>query len=92
MKNNLIYICDPTVSASIPSVQRVVYSVNVANTTGGDNSKKGCFGRKAKFFRESGNFAGNRQTREIFWERRKYSGTLQEKTGTWNTIFILLGK
>ena len=60
--------------------------------TGGHNSKKGCFGRKAKFFREPGDFAGNRETREIFWERRNYSGTLQEKTGTWNIIFILLGK
>ena len=54
--------------------------------TGGDNSKKDCFGRKAKFFRKSGDFAGNRETQEIFWERRKYSGTLQEKTETWNTI------
>ena len=60
--------------------------------TGGDNSTKGCFERKAKFLRESGVFAGNREAREIFWERRKYSGTLQEKIGPWNTTFILLGK
>ena len=30
--------------------------------TGGDNFNKACFGRKTKFFRESGDFAGNRET------------------------------
>ena len=32
--------------------------------TGGVNSKKGCFGRNTKFFRESEDFAGNRETCE----------------------------
>ena len=36
--------------------------------TGGDNSNKGCFGRKTNLFRESGDFAGNRETWEIFRE------------------------
>ena len=36
---------------------------SVIERTGGDNSKKACFGRKTKFFRESGDFAGNRETR-----------------------------
>ena len=35
---------------------------------GGDNSNKVCFGRKTKFFRESGDFAGNRETRVFFRE------------------------
>ena len=34
---------------------------------GGDNSNKGCFGIKTKFFRESGDFVGNWETREVFW-------------------------
>ena len=36
--------------------------------TGGDSSNKGCFGRKTNLFRESGDFAGNRETWEIFRE------------------------
>ena len=36
--------------------------------TGGDSSNKGCFGRKTNIFRESGDFAGNRETWEIFRE------------------------
>ena len=36
--------------------------------TGGDRSNKGCFGRKTNLFRESGDFAGNRETWEIFRE------------------------
>ena len=36
--------------------------------TGGDSSKKGCFGRKTNLFQESGDFAGNRETWEIFRE------------------------
>ena len=35
---------------------------------GGDSSNKGCFGRKTNLFRESGDFAGNRETWEIFRE------------------------
>ena len=36
--------------------------------TGGDSSNKGCFGRKTNLFWESGDFAGNRETWEIFRE------------------------
>ena len=36
--------------------------------TGGDSSNKGCFGRKTNLFRESGDFAGNRETWENFRE------------------------
>ena len=35
---------------------------------GGDSSNKGCFGRKTNLFWESGDFAGNRETWEIFRE------------------------
>ena len=35
---------------------------------GADNSNKGCFGRKTNLFRESGDFAGNRETWEVFRE------------------------
>ena len=38
------------------------------DVTGGDSSNKGCFGRKTNLFRESGDFAGNRETWEIFRE------------------------
>ena len=41
---------------------------SVTKCTGGDNSNKGCFGRKTNLFRESGDFAGNRETWEIFRE------------------------
>ena len=34
----------------------------VLNKTGGDSSNKGCFGRKTNLFRESGDFAGNRES------------------------------
>ena len=34
-------------------------------TTGGDSSNKGCFGRKTNLFRESGDFARNRETHTI---------------------------
>ena len=36
--------------------------------TGGDSSNKGCFGRTTNLFRESGDFAGNRETWAIFRE------------------------
>ena len=36
--------------------------------TGGDNSNKDCFGRKTNLFWESGDFAGNRETWEVFQE------------------------
>ena len=41
---------------------------DIVRTTGGDSSNKGCFGRKTNLFRESGDFAGNRETWEIFRE------------------------
>ena len=37
---------------------------------GGVNSKKGCFRRKTKFFRESDDFAGNRESWKIFREKQ----------------------
>ena len=37
--------------------------------TRGDSSNKGCFGIKTNLFRESGIFAGNRETWEIFREK-----------------------
>ena len=42
--------------------------------TGSDNSIKICFGRKTKLFRESGDFAGNQETRQFLWEIRHRSG------------------
>ena len=38
------------------------------SVTWGDSCNKGCFGRKTNLFRESGDFAGNRETWEIFRE------------------------
>ena len=35
---------------------------------GGDSSNKDCFGRKTNLFWESGDFAGNRETWEVFQE------------------------
>ena len=46
--------------------------------TGGDSSNKGCFGRKTNLFRESGDFAGNRETWEIFLEIWDIFGTLSK--------------
>ena len=37
-------------------------------TGGGDSSNKDCFGRKTKLFWKSGDFAGNRETWEVFQE------------------------
>ena len=42
--------------------------LTVVKMMGGDSSNKGCFGRKTNLFRESGDFAGNRETWEIFRE------------------------
>ena len=36
--------------------------------TGGDSSNKGCFGRKTNLLRESGDFAGNRETFREIWD------------------------
>ena len=44
--------------------------------TRGDSSNKGCFGRKTNLFRESGDFAGNRDTWEVFREIWDILGTL----------------
>ena len=46
--------------------------------TGGDSSNKGCFGRKTNLFRESGDFAGNRETWEIVREIWDIFGTLRK--------------
>ena len=46
--------------------------------TGGDSSNKGCFGRKTNLFRESGDFAGNRETWEFFREIWDIFGTLSK--------------
>ena len=51
-------------------------------STGGDNSNKVCFGRNTKFFRESGDFAGNRETWDNFRKILDIFGTLKKKTGT----------
>ena len=56
--------------------------------TGGDNSKQRCFGTKPKLFRESGDFAGNRDTSEFFRETRDNSGTLPKKIGTSKEILF----
>ena len=45
----------------------------------GDNSKKACFGRSTNFFRQSGDFAGNRRLGIFFWEIWHRSGILQKK-------------
>ena len=49
--------------------------------------KKTCFGRKTEFFRESGDFAWNRETLEIFVETLDNSDTLEE-IGTSNTMSL----
>ena len=45
---------------------------------GGDSSKKGCFRRKTNLFRESGDFARNRETWEVFREIWDIFGTLSK--------------
>ena len=47
---------------------RVAKAMIGMKVTGGDSSNKGCFGRKKKLFRESGEFAGNWETWEMFRE------------------------
>ena len=44
--------------------------------TGGANSKNICFGRTAKFIRESEDIAGNREPREIIRETANNIGIL----------------
>ena len=46
--------------------------------TGGDSSNRGCFGRKTNLFRESGDFAGNRETWEVFREKWDIFGILSK--------------
>ena len=55
------------------------YSTMVWFTTGGDSSNKGCFGRKTDFFRESGDFAGNRETWEIFSGNMRYFRDIEQR-------------
>ena len=43
-----------------------------------DSSNKACFGRKTNLFRESGDFAGNRETWEMFREIKDIFGTLSK--------------
>ena len=50
----------------------------VHSNTGGDSSNKGCFGIKTNLFRESGDFAGNRETWEICREIWDIFGTLSK--------------
>ena len=47
-----------------------------AKETGGANSKNICFGRTAKFIRESEDIAGNREPREIIRETTNNIGIL----------------
>ena len=48
-------------------------------STGGDNSNKVCFGRNTKFFRESGDFAGNWETWDNFRKILDIFRTLKKK-------------
>ena len=52
--------------------------VSFCISTGGDSYNKRCFGRKTNIFRESGDFAGNRETWEIFREIWDIFGTLSK--------------
>ena len=54
--------------------------------TGGVNSKKGCFGRKTKFFPESQNFARNQETWEIFRETRSKEVKISENFGFFGNV------
>ena len=56
----------------------VVLSISWSKFTGGDSSNKGCFGRKTNLFPKSGDFAGNRETGEIFREIWDIFGTLNK--------------
>ena len=47
---------------------------NLLSPTGGDSSNKSCFGRKTNLFRESEDFAGNRETWEFFGKYEIFSG------------------
>ena len=49
--------------------------------TGGANSKNICFGRTAKFIRESEDIAGNREPREIIRETANNIGILRNIFG-----------
>ena len=49
--------------------------------TGGANSKNICFGRTAKFIRESEGIAGNREPREIIRETANNIGILHNIFG-----------
>ena len=48
--------------------------------TGGDNSNKACFRRRREFFREFGDFIGNRET-EIFLGNIIYFRDMTKKSG-----------
>ena len=47
--------------------------------TGGDSSNEGCFGRKTNLFRESGDFAGNRETLGNFSGNMRYFRDIEQR-------------
>ena len=61
------------ISSKKQRLPRIFYDLKTAKT-GGDNSNKGCFGRKTNLFRESGDFAGNRETWKCFGKCEIFSG------------------
>ena len=64
---------DKTWSVRFTTLNQIAF-----NSTGGDSSNRGCFGRKTNLFRESGDFAGNRETWEVFREKWDIFGILSK--------------
>ena len=60
------------------SLKSLKVNVTITLRTGDDSSNKGCFGRKTNLFRESEDFAGNRETWKIFREIWDIFGTLSK--------------
>ena len=56
------------------------------HTEGVNSKKEGCFGRKAKFFRESEDFAGNRETWEFYRETRSNEVKMSGKFGCFENV------
>ena len=61
----MLIVASETLTDEFPSY---FYHGKQLTCTGGDSFNKGCFGRKTNLFRESGDFAGNRETWENFRE------------------------
>ena len=61
----VLFIMLYKVALTFESVETIL-KCGHSNDTGGDNSNKACFGGKTKFFRESGDFARNRETPVFF--------------------------